>query len=234
MAFFGVGRGPLSGALIALAIVSCGKGPPKPGFEEVGGSGGDSTSTVASTSVSSTHATTGVTTSANTTVSSSATSTVASSSSGPICNDPGPGEPNDTEPTATSLGAIGDCDDEGDMISGVLDGPTDADWYKIDGNDASSFCVVDPSRSLQSSSPVRLCKFIQCKNGESTNFSCPGGTTPATSPQGRPGCCSMGGFTIGDLGCGGSTLDSDNSTIYLRLDNPQGAACPSYTVAYHY
>ncbi len=222
----------LAATIACSAIAACGGEAPKPGFQDFGGSGG--TGTAGHTTTTSQ---TGAMASAT---QASVTSTVASSSSasttsttGSGCVDTGPGEPNDSEVNAYDLGTIGDCDNMGDMVSGVLSGASDLDWYKFHGVDASSFCSVDPARTLTSSGSVRICKFIQCDGSESDNFSCPGGTTAANSPDGRPGCCSTGDMDI-SLTCGSSQLNADNAMVFIRVDNPQSLPCPNYTVAYHY
>jgi hypothetical protein len=79
---------------------------------------------------------------------------------------------------------------------------------------------------------VRLCKFIQCNGDEENDFACPAGTTAATSPDGRPGCCGSAGFAF-DLTCGSSSLDGDDAMVYIRLDT-QANDCVTYSLAYHY
>jgi hypothetical protein len=216
----------LFAGLSVACFAACG-GNPKPGFENLGG-GDDGTTGV----TGSTHATTAAQTSAVVTTTVGAT-TSASTTTGSGCVDTGPGEPNATETTAFDLGTIGDCDDQGDVVSGVLNGANDVDWYKFHGIDMSSLCSVDPARALSSSGSVRICKFIQCDASESNNFTCPSGSTPATSPIGRPGCCGSGDMDI-SLTCGSSQLNADDAMVYIRVDNPQSLPCASYTVAYHY
>jgi hypothetical protein len=141
--------------------------------------------------------------------------------------DSGPGEPNDTESTAHDLGTIGDADGNGDMVSGVLAGVADVDWYKYTGQDNAGF-VVDPTRTVTAG--VRICKFLQCTSG-ATTFTCPSSTMPETSPDGRAGCCGSTGFSIDDLDCTGTA--SDDAVVYVRLDT-QTNICKDYTYAYHY
>ncbi|MFO0616105.1 MAG: hypothetical protein U0414_26155 [Polyangiaceae bacterium] len=212
-----------------FATAACDGSTKPPGFQQIGGAGSTST-TEAASSVSVTHAAS-VTVSVGTTGSASSGNAV-SSSSGDNCLDNG-AEPNQTEQEAWNLGNISDDDNDQDSISGVADGAFDPDWYRFHGAD-TTFKVVDPTRSLVASAPVRLCKFFDCDNGEQASFTCPSGTTSASSPDGRPGCCSMGGFTISDFQCGGSTLNSDDAIVYIRIDNPDNNPCPSYTLTYHY
>ncbi|MBL9025090.1 MAG: hypothetical protein JNL21_23030 [Myxococcales bacterium] len=220
-----------------LFALACGGDPPEPGFEEVGGSGegagGPSSTKASSTSSSMSNTTTSsgpTTTTSSTTTSTTTASTTTTGSSG--CNDLGPGEPNDTEAAAHDLGTIGDCDDRGGSVSGLLDGATDPDWYKYHATDASSFCTTDPDRTVTSSDPIRICKFVQCDDNEANDFECPSGTSAATSPDGRPGCCGTSAFEF-SLTCGSSSIGADNAMVYIRIDTQENA-CVTYTLTYAY
>jgi hypothetical protein len=148
---------------------------------------------------------------------------------GPTCMDePSEKEPNDSEATAKDLGTINDDNSNGGTISGVLNGQSDADWYKYHGVDDFG-STVDPTRSVMFMMPARICKYAQCDNASDPSVTCPGGTSNDTSPDGRKGCCSGGGFTM-DIDCTG--ID-DNATIYIRIDQASGDCVP-YTVMYHY
>jgi hypothetical protein len=73
---------------------------------------------------------------------------------------------------------------------------------------------------------------VECLSG-SPSFGCPGGTTPDTSPEGRPGCCSdNGGFQI-QLDCAGS-FDA-SPVVFMRIDQPSATAdtCNEYILSYH-
>jgi hypothetical protein len=219
-------RCALAAALSGL--VACAGDPPAPGFEQVDGEGGAGGAPSSSTSTSASS----ITSASSSSVSSSAASTSSSSSTGGLdCGEGPSSEPNDTEATARDLGTIGDCDSEGEQISGVLTGFADVDWYKYLGSDKSAFCSVSPARSLVASHPVRLCKFVQCLDGQAPSFSCPSGTSSATSPDGRAGCCGSAGFDFG-ASCG-SFLGSDDLRVYLRVTTEE-QACVEYTIDYHF
>lgn len=220
--------GPSALCTLLLTLGACASDPPAPGFEQVGGADGAGGSSTTATTTSSSTATSAVSSS----VSSSATSTSSSSSTGGLdCSEGPSSEPNDTEATARDLGTIGDCDDEGEALSGVLTGFADVDWYKYLGSDKSAFCSVSPARSLVASHPVELCKFVQCLDGQAPSFDCPSGTSSATSPDGRAGCCGSAGFDFG-ASCG-SFLGSDDLRVYLRVTTEQ-QACVEYTIDYHF
>lgn len=224
-------------AVVGLGAWGCGGDDIKPGFQSFGGAGG-ATSTATTATHASASSTTVATTTSGPSTSSSTTSTTTSTgvtstttSTGSGCADPGT-EPNENEATATDLGTIGDCDNMGASVSGVLHSAFDVDWFKFHGVDGSSFCSTDPSRHITNTS-VRMCKFIQCDGSEANNFSCPSGTTSATSPDGRPGCCAMGDISF-SLTCGSSTLNADNAMVFIRVDNPNAVSCPAYQIDYHY
>jgi hypothetical protein len=151
--------------------------------------------------------------------------------------DVGIGEPNEKESTAfwVSADPIDDCDGSGDHVSGVIAGPGDVDWFVYGGNDALwPICVVNPAREFTADEPeLRLCAFFQCLAGDA-DFDCPSGTTDATSPEARPGCCSNDGFEVSGLSCGG-TFD-DDAYVFIRVDQPGASAdaCSEYVVTYHY
>jgi hypothetical protein len=158
-----------------------------------------------------------------------------SGGAGNTCSDQGPGEPNDTEATATQLASLNDCDSQAKSVAGTLDGSADVDWYFWVQSEDDSLCVLDPSRDFSQSSGgnLRMCKFVECQDaGATISVSCPGNTTPAMSTMGRAGCCATVGFEIdlGITGCSGSLDDLVN--VYMRIDEAAAAAdnCNNYNV----
>ena len=230
------GRWVLLGVAAPAAILlACSDPTKKPGFMQLGGAGGlGSTTSSAQSSTHTTAAQTSAVTATSATQASTTTNvTTVTSSTGTPCNDTGPGVGNDTEGTAYNLGDIDDCDGSGSSVSGVVPDGLDEDWYRYHGKDTTG-CIVDPTVNITSAYPLRICMFAQCDNNNTMpNFGCPSGTDMTVSPVGRPGCCSTQGFTI-DVTCTGSSLGSDSSTIFIRVDNPQASPCASYDVSYHF
>lgn len=146
---------------------------------------------------------------------------------GGVCNDPAPGEPNDTEATAFFLGLISDDDDDGGTFNGRIVDAADVDWYTYNGVDTFGY-EVDPTREFAAGS-MRICKFATCVNGSQIAVNCLGTATPATSPSGLPGCCDIKTFSI-DVDCASS---DDDTRVYIRIDQP-AASCLAYSVNYHY
>jgi hypothetical protein len=145
---------------------------------------------------------------------------------------------NDVEAAATELSAqpIDDCADQA-STNGVIHGGDDVDWYHYVGEDGN--CIANPYQLLeQTSATARLCVFFECVDpNASTQFPCPEGTTEATSPEGRAGCCAAGSgadFTVTGLNCTGSIDESVH--VLVRVDDPAGDAetCTAYLLRYNF
>ena len=219
--------------LSAVVVAACAGGetsttPEDDGSVITGAGGGATSSSAASTS-------TGATTSASTGATTTTTGAGGAGGNPPACPDLGVGEPNETENDAFPLkgSAISDCDGDGGTVTGTIAGMSDVDWFTYEGDDGIG-CVVDPTRSFtQSGSGLRLCKFMECKSGD-TEFGCPSGTTGSTSPGGRAGCCGSSGFDVTDLNCTGTS--DEHVDVYIRIDKPGANAttCDDYSLGYHY
>ena len=150
-------------------------------------------------------------------------------SGGDDCDDYGDGEPNEAESSAYDVGDLDDCDTDGLLVAAVVAGASDADWYRYDGSDTFG-CSVDPHRALATDGiGLRLCKFIDCNDGDA-GFDCPGGTTFESSPDGHPGCCGTEAFAL-DPNCDGW---SDDATVFVRVDSQGADVCAPYTLFVHY
>lgn len=164
---------------------------------------------------------------------------------GSTCVDPGP-EPNGTVALAASACGVNvsasscnltDCDSDGSTAfggpwppaQGVVDPSDIADYFTYHGSDTFG-CVVDPTATTQQSG-FRLCVFTHCPQGATTFNSCTAGT-PATNPNGYPGCCTTAPGTVTvDYSCANSSDDS--AQVYIRADEPT-TSCSDYTIDYHF
>lgn len=143
-------------------------------------------------------------------------------------------EPNATEDTASVRSPIGDGDGRGSQVTGLLDSPNDVDWFRYAGTDNFG-AVVNPYGQLNVVA-LELCLHADCVSGlETTQITCPAGTTQTPSPEGRPGCCAAGtmGFEI-DLSCTDNPLVSDDATIYMSVRGSEAGVCQEFTLSYHY
>jgi hypothetical protein len=152
------------------------------------------------------------------------------SGGGVTCNDTG-SEPNDSEAAALTQPQINDCDGSGSSVTGVIAGSGDVDWFKFKGDD-DLLCSVDPyAISSAVSGGARLCAFADC-GGVTELKSCKKGVQNS-SPSGLAGCCTTTGTDVAlEINCPGTP--EDNATIYIRIDQPSGNSCISYTIDYHY
>ena len=148
---------------------------------------------------------------------------------GGVCNDPGPGEPNDAEANALFLGIITDDDGDGSTITGTLSDAGDVDWYTYNGVDVLGY-TSDPALEMSSSNQFRACLFATCLDGTTLDFTCDGGAVPATSPEGRPGCCKVGSVAFGTFECGSGDEDA---RVYIRIDQP-ASSCLGYSFFSHF
>jgi hypothetical protein len=144
------------------------------------------------------------------------------------CEDEGPGEPNATEEAAHDLGALVEGDAGVARLCGVLPG-ADVDWYTYLARTA----LDAAGRALVSESTIEVCKYLECTSG-TTEVACPVGTTPATSPGGRAGCCDSGGFELAD-GDPCPEMDVDEVTVWVRVRSPgaSASACAGYELELH-
>ena len=146
------------------------------------------------------------------------------------CDGEAPSESNFKEITATVLGTIDDCDSSGSTYSDVMAGTYDVAWYHYTGTSPVNLCIVDPTVTIDTVG-MRLCEFAACTEGTTTIDSC-GVGTPATSPAGLGGCCTMGTSSMTmKITCSSVTNAAD---IYIRADQPTSNACIPYNVAYHF
>lgn len=142
-------------------------------------------------------------------------------------------EPNNGEIQAALLGSITDDDDDGSMVAGELEAPTDIDWFRYEGDD-TALAIVGPYAQVNVND-LELCIHAECVNGlENTEVSCNEGTTLQPSPNGRPGCCgtNTGGFDI-SLSCGG-TFSDDSALIYMSVTGSEPGVCQEYTLTYNF
>lgn len=147
---------------------------------------------------------------------------------------PDDAEPNDTIDTAWDLGEITDSDSDGKDFLGVIATGGDEDWFRYHGTDATG-STVDPTRDIAGTTNVVVCKYLQCDNGEATDFTCPMGTMAASEGT-IQGCCWSDDLPHAiDLTCGSSALNADNATIWIKIasDGTQ-SGCVEYLLTLHY
>jgi hypothetical protein len=144
-------------------------------------------------------------------------------------------EPNNSELQFVNLGTV-DADEAQASASGTLVDTTDVDWYRFFGED-TPINEPEPQITITASQSVEVCAYFKCNPAASLfSFSCSGGSSSATSPQGLPGCCLVGNGTISTtsaLNCDQGALNlNDDVLVFISVDDQGTAACLDYTLDY--
>lgn len=138
-------------------------------------------------------------------------------------------EPHGDEATATMLGNVG-CDSVVDLgVIGTLDGP-ETDWYRYFANEGLVLCTERPEATVVAAIDVEVCAYIECLEGNASGVSCAGGSSAATSPENRPGCCGQDQARIDDFECGGF-LTPKNVNVWVSIGTSE-QACVDYELSY--
>lgn len=152
-----------------------------------------------------------------------------------ICVAPPACEPIDTDPHGDEASAISldplDCGMGGDLgLVGTVAGP-ETDWYSFVGNEAFG-CPEQPGAAVVAADPLEVCVFLECTNGGDVDpLDCAAGSTDATSPDGRPGCCGDGAAMVEGYDCtgfGGKDVD-----VWISVGSDQ-QICADYELSYGY
>lgn len=138
-------------------------------------------------------------------------------------------DPHADEATATVLGNVG-CDSVIDLgLIGTLDGP-ETDWYRYFGNEGLVLCGEQPEATVVAAIATEVCVYMECLEGSASGVSCAAGSSPATSPDGRPGCCGQDQAHINDFDCGGF-LTPKNADVWISIASAENG-CVDYELAY--
>lgn len=138
-------------------------------------------------------------------------------------------DPHADEATATMIGSLG-CNSSTDLgLIGTLDGP-ETDWYRYFGNEGVVLCAERPEATVVAAIEVEVCTYIECLEGTASAVSCAGGSSSATSPEARPGCCGSAQAQIDDYECGGF-LTPKNVDVWISVASTE-EACEDYELSY--
>lgn len=138
---------------------------------------------------------------------------------------------NETVDKARFLAFVDDCDGSGGKFTGVVAGPSDADFWAFGGKDTVG-CAVDATAAA-STPDVRLCVFARCNAGTTTFKGCREGTS-TTLESGDVACCGAESVSL-QHACTGATAGGDDSArVFVRVDSPTAKTCLPYTVSYHF
>lgn len=114
------------------------------------------------------------------------------------------------------------------VVSSVLNGAVDADFFKLSMTDTAGR-TVDTDFQIKTAG-VEMCVYPRCKNGATTLDTCSGGVLK-TSATGTKGCCVTGpGAANPNWDCGGIT-DNDSADFSISFKQTQNK-CTSYSWSY--
>jgi hypothetical protein len=135
-------------------------------------------------------------------------------------------EPNGTEGTAADLGTIDDCDGSAGSTTGIINGPSDLDWFRYQAEDSA---LCNGKHQISIAGNVTVCAFFACNDSTNPYPVCNNDSLAGWSAEGLPGCCGTADFGV-KTGCSDW---SDDLTVWLLATSPT-AVCENYTIGYHY
>ena len=132
-----------------------------------------------------------------------------------------------SENTAKVLPDTNDAQNDPITVSGVLNGPVDVDFFKLNVSDGLGH-LLQPATSIKTSG-VEMCVFVKCPSGSSSNVTCKGGGVAKKSDIGTDGCCATGpSAATPDWNCGGT---NDSATLFFRVKQTANK-CTPYSLTY--
>jgi len=132
-----------------------------------------------------------------------------------------------SENTARVLPDTNDAQNTAIAVTGVLDGPVDTDFYKLNVADTFGH-LLQPATQMKTSG-IEMCTFVRCPRGNS-NVTCNGGVAKK-SDIGTDGCCATGptGGTP-TWNCGGT---DDSAVLFFRIRQTANKCSPyAFTYAF--
>jgi hypothetical protein len=136
-------------------------------------------------------------------------------------------DPGSSENTARALADTSDSQNAPVVVNGVLNGPVDVDFYKINVAD-TSFHLLQPDTQLKTSG-VEMCVFVKCPSGSTSSVTCNGGGVAKKSDIGTDGCCASGpSAATPTWNCSGV---NDSATLFFRIKQTANK-CSPYSFSY--
>jgi hypothetical protein len=137
-------------------------------------------------------------------------------------------ESDDTIDLAIDLGTMSDCDKVAKSRKGTLDHPGDHDWYKLVAKDDTlCFTALELWATSMGAEYPAMCAYFECVNGSQVKVTCDDTSTTATSPDGKPGCCSADASMMPAVDC---AFSDDSVRIWLDVSDPLNQGCVDYSV----
>lgn len=135
-------------------------------------------------------------------------------------------DPGSSENTAKVVPDTNDAQNTAIAVSGVLDGPVDTDFYKLNVADTFGH-LLQPNMQMKTSG-VEMCVFVRCPRGNS-GVTCNGGGVAKKSDIGTDGCCATGPTAAAPTwNCGGT---DDSAVLFFRIRQTANK-CSAYSFTY--
>lgn len=135
-------------------------------------------------------------------------------------------DPGSSESTAKALPDTTDGVDNKTMVTGVLNGQVDVDFYKLKVSDVSTG-MLGPDLAIETAG-TEMCVFVNCISAGASTVKCSSGVA-ATSAGGFKGCCAAGpNQIVPDWNCNGI---NDSAELYIRVKQT-AAKCTPYSWSY--
>lgn len=132
------------------------------------------------------------------------------------------------EALAKALPDTSDAQNTPIVVSSVLNGAVDSDFFKLSMTDGTGR-TIDTDFQIKASG-VEMCVYPRCKNGATTLDTCNGGVLK-TGATGTKGCCVTGpGAANPNWDCGGIT-DNDSADFFISFKQTQNK-CTNYSWSY--
>jgi len=111
-------------------------------------------------------------------------------------------------------------------VSGVLNGPVDVDFYRLNVAD-TSFHLLQPDIQATSAG-TEMCVFVKCPSG-SSGVTCSAPAVAKKSDIGIDGCCGTGPSSVTPgWDCGGT---NDSAQLFIQISQTADKCLP-YTFSY--
>jgi hypothetical protein len=135
-------------------------------------------------------------------------------------------DPGGAENTAKALPDTDDSQNSAISVSGVLNGPVDADFYRLNVADVS-FHLLQPDIQATSNG-TEMCVFVKCPSGTSS-VTCSAPAVAKKSDIGIDGCCGTGPSSVTpSWNCGGT---NDSAQLFIKISQTADKCLP-YTFSY--
>lgn len=122
-----------------------------------------------------------------------------------------------------------DCGNGIDLgVAATLFGP-ETDWYTYPGGEVF-MCPERPAAQVATDVVTDVCVYLECiSGGDVQNLVCADGSTDATSPDGRLGCCGQDAAGVAGYDCSG--FGGKDVNVWISVGTAE-ETCSDYAMSY--